>query len=258
MTVLDPLPYNALAALRAEASVAPRPRARRATLAAVHAAVAAAPPRRRWRRTGLLGSLLGHPLALATTAMAAAVAAVITLGWNAPPWSPLHEVHLARERVALAFAHDPTALRLSYAEDRLSDAHGSSNPGPLLQEADDLLRQVQPVLPAAATDPVRTRWADDERRLSDERSGDGGPSGAPAGAGAPAAEPSETPHSESGAPGSGGGRPGATPPPGESEQSRSSSPTGVPRTSPTPWAGGDSEQHPATTPGPGVTPNPDH
>jgi hypothetical protein len=262
MTVLDPLPYNALAALRAEASVAPRPQARSATLAAVHAAVAA-PPQRRRRRTGLLGALLRHPIALATTALAAAVAALITLGWNAPPGSVLHDVRLARERVALAFAPDPTALRLSYAEDRLKDAHNSSNPGPLLQEADDLLRQVQPGLSASATDPVRARWADDERQLSDERgggsapSGGSGPSGAPAGAGG-AAEPSESPGApESEDRGSGSGAPGATASPGEGEQQHAASPTGAARTTPTP-GGDDSEHLPGATPGPSATQPPDN
>ena len=262
MTVLDPLPYNALAALRAEASVAPRPQARRATLAAIRAAVAAAPPRRGWRRTGLLGALLRHPVALAATALAAAVAALITLGWNAPPGSALHDVRLARERVALAFAHDPTALRLSYAEDRLKDAHNSPNPGPLLQEADDLLQQVQPALPASTTDPVRARWADDERQLSDERggasapSGGGGSSGAPAGAGGPP-EPSESPGAPESEGQSPGGGLGATASPGEREQQHAASPTGAARTTPTP-GGDDSEHHPGATPGPSATPPPDH
>jgi hypothetical protein len=257
MTEIDPLPYNALAVLRAEASIRPRPSARRATLAAVHAAVAAAPAPRRWRRTAVLAAVMRHPLALATTAAAAAVVAVIGLGWNAPPGSPLHDVRLARERVALALAHDPTGLRLSYAEDRLRDAHSASNPAPYLSEANDLLKDVGSALPASTTDPLRVRWASDERQLSDEIGGQSSPSGIPAGTGG-AAGAAATPRasgSEDHAPGS--GRPAATPSPGEGEQ-RHPSPTGPGPTGPTPSGGDGSEHHPSGTPGPNPTPPPDN
>jgi hypothetical protein len=104
----------------------------------------------------------------------AAASIAVVLGWNSSAGSPLHEIRVAREQASLVLAHGPsgTALRLSYAEERLRDAGADIDSEGNLAEATTLLDQAKAALPSDHGDPLWTRWAKDERLLlSDQGEG---------------------------------------------------------------------------------------
>jgi hypothetical protein len=151
--------------------VATRPVAMTSARAAMHAArlTARAPsPRRFGVAVPKLDALRRHQLRLTAGSMAAAVALVIAVGWDASPGTPLHPIQLARENVSLALAgaNQAIELRLDYAEARLRDAASGSNRHDSLAEAAGLLDAVGKQLPSNPADPLWQRWSHDESLLA--------------------------------------------------------------------------------------------
>jgi hypothetical protein len=205
---LDPRLGDALRAWRQESVAHPRPAAMASARAAMHQARIAQPQRR--PRIRLLDLLTPGRLLAGAGGLAAALAAVAVLGWNAPAGTPFHLVRLAHEDIALVVpGADRTGLDLAYAEARLSEVRQGSAPA-ALDEAARLLDDAHGHLPADHASPLWARWQDDVHQLDDLRAGHHGEDGTP---GAPALAPGgATPSPEpehGGGPGPSGGPPAA-------------------------------------------------
>jgi hypothetical protein len=123
----------------------------------------------RWREHGLRLVRRNARLGGAVAATLATVAAVVgVLGWSAPAGSPLHDVRLARESVALHLpGADSSTLVLGFAEDRLADAQAGRNPQSSLVEAANLLATCRGSLPSDHGDALWQRWTRDQAELVD-------------------------------------------------------------------------------------------
>lgn len=173
MSEIDPGLQRAFEALRQESSPAPRPEAMAAARAAMHQARTVEMERRPLQRLARrLGTALTmHRLMAAGSAVAAGVALVALLGWNAPAGSPLHGVRVAHEQLALVLpGSDRAGLDLGYAESRLEQAqHDGSTAA--LDEAQRLLDDAHAHLSAGST--LWPRWQRDVKLLSELRDRDG-------------------------------------------------------------------------------------
>lgn len=174
-----------------ESRIAGRPAGMSAARAAMHAAAPA--PGGRRRLVALAPAVRRHPWRLTGAGLAAAAAVALVVGWNAPAGSPLHQVRLGREDLALAFARGSSGveLRLQYAEDRLREAQAGAHPADSLAEAGSLIDGARGDLSADRTDPLWTRWVIDEADLQGQRTVLG--SSPPP---APTATPASTPGGE--------------------------------------------------------------
>lgn len=181
-----------------DSRVAPRPDAMRSARAAMAAAVAesAAASNRpggayRWRSA----LLRRHPWATTAAGMVVAGGILVGVGWNAGPGSPLHPVQQYKEDATLALTGGRTgaSLRLDYAEARLGNAAGGSDPSGNLSEAAALLNSARPQLPPNRDDPLWGRWQRDEDRLQGLAAGAAAPAtSAPAAAAAAQQAPSQS------------------------------------------------------------------
>ncbi|HEY2705269.1 MAG TPA: hypothetical protein VGL20_16430 [Candidatus Dormibacteraeota bacterium] len=214
MSELSPQLRQAFAELAAESDVAPPAAFQARARAAMHAAVSRRAARSPLRRLpGRRAAALGAALATASAAV------LLVAGWSAPAGSLLHPVRLARERVTLALpGGDRAARELGFAEDRLHEAAGASNPAAALSEASSLLAAAGHDLDGG-DGAQRGRWSRDETRLrqargsgSPGRSGTGatedsggGPRGGEGSGGGSGANPLPA-----GAESGGGGRPGGS------------------------------------------------
>lgn len=177
---------DAFSPLRDESAAVPRTAAMTAARAAMHderTAVIRRPLT--WFESlwaDVRRTLTPRRLALTGIPAAAALAAVVAVGWNAPAGSPLHVVRVAREQVALAVpGADRASLELSDAEARLRDARQGTNVSASLADASRLLDDARAHLPADHAAALWRRWRDDENELSSlsaqhESGGDGGTS----------------------------------------------------------------------------------
>jgi len=169
----EPGLQRAFEALREESSPAPRPEAMAAARAAMHQArtveLERTPLQRLGRRVG--AALTVHRLMAGGTGLAAGVAVVALLGWNAPAGSPLHGVRVAHEQIALVLpGSDRAGLDLGYAESRLEQAQRDGSTA-ALDEAQRLLDDAHAHLSAGSA--LWPRWERDEKLLGELRHDDG-------------------------------------------------------------------------------------
>lgn len=168
---MSPRLLDAFDSLRAESAAEPEAAAMQAARAAMHRAIARQPQR---HRLGLLAehirlALTPRRLAAAGGSLAAGLAVVSVLGWNAPAGSPLHAVRVAHESLVLSLpGSDRVALDLDYAEARMREARQQTGSwAPSLDEAGRLLDDARQHLTAGA--PLWSRWENDESTLQDLR-----------------------------------------------------------------------------------------
>jgi hypothetical protein len=174
MSEMDPRLLAAFDALRDE-SAAPADRAAmEKARAAMHQARAVQPQR---RGLALIAEQIRHAvtprrLLAGGAGLAAGLAVVAGLGWNAPAGSPLHGVRVAHEAVVLALpGSDRVGLDLDYAEARMREAQQQAGSwSSSLDEAGRLLDDARQHLVAGS--PRWPRWENDEKLLGDLRSHD--------------------------------------------------------------------------------------
>jgi hypothetical protein len=207
---LDPGLATALRAWRQDSLAPVRPAAMASARGAMHQARVA---RLQRRRVAVLGSrfraaLTPGRLLAGAGGVAAGLAAVAVLGWNAPAGSPFHVVRLAHEDIAMAVpGADRTGLDLAFAEARLREVRQGAAPAAALDEAARLLDDAHARLPADHASPLWERWQDDVHELDGLRGPHPGEDGAPS---APAVAPGGAPPAPDAGhrPGPPGGAPG--------------------------------------------------